>query len=1111
MEIAALGRPFQLGMLYDSRKDSLIPAMSLWDLESLKQDIAAQCQRNSEFHIIASDSLEDKSSALNVEASLKASFLGGLVEVEGSAKYLKDNKTSKRQARVTLQYKTTTQFTQLTMNHLGRGNVQHPYVFEQGIATHVVTGILYGAQAFFLFDQETSHDESMQDIQGNLQVMIRKIPFISIEGEGSLKMTDAERANIQKFTCQFYGDVALDSNPVSYEEAIKVYASLPQKIGPNGEHAIPMRVWLYPLILLDSKAAQIVRHISVGLVNQSQSILDEFSEIEMRCNDLMKDAAAIQFPDVQNKIRYFKKKCLEYKMIFQRNLTEILPAIRGGGKQETVLADLLKFKEESPFSYFRLSSWLDDKDKELSCLTGYMQKLKDIKMTSSEAELNREVLNQTSKYVVCFTFTSLKNKESYISTLKEFLSQPLMESGPHSVSSEILTNQEEKPWFSMHSVAEKMIQKAKLYSEVAAANKNNPDTAFIVASSENGSYPGASVYLYEQGIKKNENLQLPSIPGVPVVCEVTHESVTLKMSHPEAGCESVVHYRIEYTIEGQDEWSSVDTSEKEDEFMVQGLSPNSVYVFRSRAVCIFGTTSPSNETGKVQTLPTSPPSQLSTITIDSNEIAARWEKPNVIGSEVNIQNYMIQYKKQRDLNNDQTKWTEVAENSTEGVIRGLNPQTEYVIRVLADCRDKGRSAPSSELVVSTLDECKNISEKIRRQSKLVSKGPPDIYTIPLKESFVDKDGNCKKCKFGKGHTKSQKTIMVLGATGAGKTTLINGMINYILGVKWEDGHRFKLIDEGSSKSQAESQTSTITAYEINYQDGFSIPYSITIIDTPGFGDTRGIKRDQLITEHIREFFSSSDGIDAIDAVCFVTQASLARLTHAQKYVFDAILSIFGKDIAENIQLLVTFADGQKPPVLEAISVSGVPCPKGKNGIPIHFMFNNSALFADNSLSKNASSDKDEESEDDDNFDKMFWKMGTKSLKQFFDSVIKLETKSLRLTREVLKERKHLEAAVQGLQPQIQIGLSKMDQIQKLRQVLEKHEAEISTNKNYEIEFDINKPVQIQITTPGEFITNCANCHFTCHHPCSIADDREKHGCAAMNSDGLCNVCPGKCV
>ena len=36
--------------------------------------------------------------------------------------------------------------------------------------------------------------------------------------------------------------------------------------------------------------------------------------------------------------------------------------------------------------------------------------------------------------------------------------------------------------------------------------------------------------------------------------------------------------------------------------------------------------------------------------------------------------------------------------------------------------------------------------------------------------------------------------MMIGATGSGKSTLIDGMVNHLLDVKWEDGFRFKIID-----------------------------------------------------------------------------------------------------------------------------------------------------------------------------------------------------------------------------------------------------------------------------------------------------------------------------
>ncbi|KAG8013756.1 hypothetical protein GBF38_015881, partial [Nibea albiflora] len=180
-------------------------------------------------------------------------------------------------------------------------------------------------------------------------------------------------------------------------------------------------------------------------------------------------------------------------------------------------------------------------------------------------------------------------------------------------------------------------------------------------------------------------------------------------------------------------------------------------------------------------------------------------------------------------------------------------------------------------------------------------------------------------------------------------------------------------------------------------DGFNVPFTLTVVDTPGFGDTRGIKRDKEITEQIRRLFTSSNGVGEIDAVCFVTQASLARLTATQRYVFDSVLSIFGKDVAENIKMLVTFSDGQQPPVLEAINVSGVPCPKNDIGLPVHFKFNNSALFADNRSISDRACDEGSD-EDDDNFDEIFWNMGLKSMEKFFtalDMMVSLMDQSAR--------------------------------------------------------------------------------------------------------------------
>lgn len=39
----------------------------------------------------------------------------------------------------------------------------------------------------------------------------------------------------------------------------------------------------------------------------------------------------------------------------------------------------------------------------------------------------------------------------------------------------------------------------------------------------------------------------------------------------------------------------------------------------------------------------------------------------------------------------------------------------------------------------------------------------------------------------------EKTIILVGATGSGKSTLVDGIVNYILGVNFEDPFRFTVI------------------------------------------------------------------------------------------------------------------------------------------------------------------------------------------------------------------------------------------------------------------------------------------------------------------------------
>ena len=305
-----------------------------------------------------------------------------------------------------------------------------------------------------------------------------------------------------------------------------------------------------------------------------------------------------------------------------------------------------------------------------------------------------------------------------------------------------------------------------------------------------------------------------------------------------------------------------------------------------------------------------------------------------------------------------------------------------------------------------------------------------------------------------------------------------------------------MVVDKNATNQACSQTQNVTIYTIHHLEGFMVDYTLTIIDTPGFGDTRGIFRDKEIEKLFKSTFDMSiGGVDHLDAVGFMACSSSARLSQTQKYIFTSILSLFGVDIKENIFMLLTFADGHIPQVLHAIKEANLPYDE-------YFKFNNSAFF----ISTDREGKTDEVLRE---FNRMFWDLGMKSFKEFLDRVYMTKTKSLTLTRGVLNERERIEIRVVNLHKQVKKGLSYREQLRDEVRVLEKAEKDIKGNKNYTYKvkrFEMNKK-----PLPGnQNTTTCLECNFTCHKNCAFGNDSDKMRCIAMDWGGDCKQCQGNC-
>lgn len=108
----------------------------------------------------------------------------------------------------------------------------------------------------------------------------------------------------------------------------------------------------------------------------------------------------------------------------------------------------------------------------------------------------------------------------------------------------------------------------------------------------------------------------------------------------------------------------------------------------------------------------------------------------------------------------------------------------------------------------------------------------ELYTSPKYEIKNQRDQrNCK-------------TILVVGETGAGKTTMLNAMLNYCEGVRYNDTFRYELVDERKLREKgygdAKSLTQEVTIYTIYCK---ATKQYIKVLDTPGFKDVEGLAKD----------------------------------------------------------------------------------------------------------------------------------------------------------------------------------------------------------------------------------------------------------------------------
>ena len=112
-----------------------------------------------------------------------------------------------------------------------------------------------------------------------------------------------------------------------------------------------------------------------------------------------------------------------------------------------------------------------------------------------------------------------------------------------------------------------------------------------------------------------------------------------------------------------------------------------------------------------------------------------------------------------------------------------------------------------------------------------------VYTLPLETTILNASFKFRRFSFGRistDHEIKKKTILLVGATGSGKTTWINAMINYVLGVEWDDPFRsYSSMRKSENLRELKLESLQLTTFTTGKVPAFLFPWlSSTPRDTP---------------------------------------------------------------------------------------------------------------------------------------------------------------------------------------------------------------------------------------------------------------------------------------
>ena len=347
-------------------------------------------------------------------------------------------------------------------------------------------------------------------------------------------------------------------------------------------------------------------------------------------------------------------------------------------------------------------------------------------------------------------------------------------------------------------------------------------------------------------------------------------------------------------------------------------------------------------------------------------------------------------------------------------------------------------------------------------------------------------------------------LLLIGETGSGKTSFLNllyncGMVQALgCGFGEEALERFRKFNnialENAQSIQMESKTSDAQLYNVELGD-----LKVGIIDTPGFGDSRGLKQDAENTEKIIEVLREED---YINCVCLIINGRQSRTSASLRYVLTEITAILPKEILDNV--IVVFSNTSDPLDLN-FDPKTLTTFFGREVIQEHIFFvENPYCRFEKAKTK---------------IEQLGAETVAKSLKKSFEDTAKVLTTMCDTVKDFQQVHTHRFVVLYEKKQEVEKGVLRLltayeNQVNlenALKTAKEEVDAAVNTkslNENFTSTQRFPKIIQVE-TASHNTLCGAKGCHSNCHEECSLPKSFDKavfKNCRCMADDLNCRVC-----